>query len=87
MEDRGATQAQLDLASEMTAYWANFAKYGEDPAIGPNGTDGAAGAVDWPRLTADGSIISLGTPAPVVVPVADFRTVHECAFWQNPPRI
>lgn len=87
MEDRGATQAQLDLASQMTAYWANFAKYGEDPAIGPNATDGAAGVVDWPRLTADGSIIRLDTPDPSVVPVADFRTVHECAFWQNPPRI
>lgn len=87
MENRGAGQAQLDLASEMTAYWANFAKYGEDPAIGPNATDGAAGAVNWPRYIADGSIMRLDTPTPAVVPVTDFRTIHECAFWQNPPRV
>lgn len=87
MEDRGATQAQLDLARQMTEYWANFAKYGEDPAIGPNGTDGAAGAIDWPQLTADGSIMRLDTPSPSVVPVSDFRTAHECAYWQNPPRL
>ncbi|WP_373185462.1 carboxylesterase/lipase family protein [Halopseudomonas sp.] len=87
MENRGATSAQLDLASQMTGYWANFAKYGENPAIGPNATNGAANAVNWPQLKADGSIIRLDTPTQSVVPVADFRATHECAYWQNPPRL
>ncbi|MBL4835886.1 MAG: carboxylesterase family protein [Pseudomonas sp.] len=87
MESRNATEAQLDLARQMTAYWANFAKYGEDPAIGPNATDGAADAVNWPRYTPDGSIVRLDTPTPVAVSVNDFRTVHECDYWANPPRV
>jgi para-nitrobenzyl esterase len=86
MESRGASEQSLELARRMTTYWANFAKYGDNREIGPNSTSAAAGAVDWPRYVNNGNIINLGVPAPTVVPVADFRTTHQCDFWANPPR-
>lgn len=85
LKERGATEDQLALADRMTGYWANFAKYGDNPAIGPNATDGAAGAVEWPRLTTDGQILRLDTPTPAAVSVDEYRTVHQCAYWENPP--
>ncbi|WP_304638399.1 carboxylesterase/lipase family protein, partial [Pseudomonas sp.] len=85
LEERGATEQQLALADRMARYWTNFAKYGDNPAIGPNGTDGASEAVEWPRFTANGQILRLDTPTPAAVNVADFRTVHQCAYWDNPP--
>ena len=83
----GATEEQLQLADHMAAYWTNFAKYGDDPAIGPNGTDGAAEAVEWPQLAADGQIIRLEAPNPAAVAKANFDATHNCAYWQNPPRL
>lgn len=85
--DRGAGEDQLALAEHMARYWTNFAKYGDDPAIGPNGTDGAAEAVEWPRLTSGGQILRLDAPTPAAVDQSAFNTAHQCAYWQNPPRI
>ena len=81
----GATDEQLQLADHMTTYWTHFAKYGDDPAIGPNSTDGAAEAVEWPALTAAGQIMRLDSPVPASVPKAVFDATHNCAYWDNPP--
>ena len=83
----GATEEQLQLADHMAGYWTNFAKYGDDPAIGPNGTDGAAEAVEWPELATDGQIIRLDAPNPTVVAKAAFDTTHNCTYWTAPPRL
>ncbi|QJD58474.1 carboxylesterase family protein [Pseudomonas sp. gcc21] len=83
--ERGASEEQVALAEQMAGYWTNFAKYGDNPAIGPNGTDGAEGSIEWPRLTSDGEILRLNTPNPEAVGVADFRTTHQCAYWKTPP--
>jgi len=85
LTQRGAGAAQLALAEHMARYWTNFAKYGDDPAIGPNDIDGAAEAVEWPRLTANGEILRLDAPTPAAVGQSDFSTVHQCAYWANPP--
>lgn len=81
----GATGEQLQLADHMVAYWTNFAKYGDDPAIGPNSTDGAAEAVEWPALTAGGQVMRLDAPVLASVPKTVFDTTHNCAYWSNPP--
>ncbi|HHX82413.1 MAG TPA: carboxylesterase family protein [Pseudomonadaceae bacterium] len=81
----GATDEQLQLADHMAAYWTNFAKYGDDPAIGPNATDGAAEAVEWPRLLAGGQVLRLDTPAPAAVAKSAFDATHNCAYWRSPP--
>src|SRR5690606_37380804 len=70
----------------MAGYWANFARYGQDPAIGPNGTDGAAEAVEWPSLSEAGEILTLVAPDPSAADQADFSTYHSCEYWQAPPR-
>ena len=85
LSENGATHAQLQLADHMAAYWTNFAKYGDDPAMGPNSTDGAAEAVEWPALTAAGQVMRLDAPAPASVARASFDTTHNCAYWSNPP--
>lgn len=85
LSENGATDEQLQLADHMAAYWTNFAKYGDDPAIGPNSTDGAAEAVEWPALTAAGQIMRLDSPVPASVPKAVFDATHNCAYWDNPP--
>lgn len=86
LKERGAGEDQLALAEHMARYWTNFAKYGDDPAIGPNGTDGAAEAVEWPRLTSGGRILRLDAPTPTAVDQSAFGTAHQCAYWENPPR-
>ncbi|GGI95364.1 carboxylesterase/lipase family protein [Halopseudomonas pertucinogena] len=80
---RGATEEQLQLAEHMARYWTNFARYGDDPAIGPNGTDGAAEAVEWPRLAASDQIIELDSPRPGVVAKASFDDTHNCSYWRD----
>ncbi len=85
LRDRGAGADQLALAEQMARYWTNFAKYGNDPAIGPNDTDGAAEATEWPRLTANGQILRLDAPTPVAVDRSDFSSTHQCSYWANPP--
>ncbi|QIB52404.1 carboxylesterase/lipase family protein [Pseudomonas sp. OIL-1] len=85
LTERGAGPDQLTLAEHMAQYWTNFAKYGDDPAIGPNGTDGAAEAVEWPRLTADGEILRLDAPTPVAVAKSEFSSTHQCNSWNPPP--
>lgn len=87
LKERGAGENQLALARQMAGYWANFAKYGDDPAIGPNATDGAAEAIEWPRLNGDGQLLRLDAPTPAVVAIDDFRDTHQCAYWANPPTI
>lgn len=82
LRERGATAEQLQLADHMARYWTSFAHYGNDPAIGPNGTDGAAEAVEWPQLTSGGEIISLDSPNPTAVARASYDSVHNCAYWQ-----
>lgn len=83
LTERGAGPDQLALAEYMAQYWTNFAKYGDDPAIGPNGTDGAAEAVEWPRLTTNGNILRLDAPTPVAVARSEFSATHRCEIW-NP---
>lgn len=87
LQKRGASAAQLELADEMARYWTNFAKYGNDAQIGPNATDGAAQAIQWPRYQPDGQILKLNTPAPTAVAATDFSTTHQCSYWANPPRV
>lgn len=83
LRERGATEEQLQLADHMARYWTSFARYGDDPAIGPNGTDGAAEAVEWPRLGATDQIISLDSPSPAAVAKAQFDVAHNCGFWRD----
>ena len=83
--DRGASEAQLNLAEQMAEYWTNFAKYGDDPAIGPNNTDGSAEAAEWPQLVASGRIINLDVPTPAAVDKAEFDEEHNCGYWLAPP--
>ncbi len=87
LAERGASEAQLTLAEQMATYWTNFAKYGDNAAIGPNGTDGATGPVEWPRLTSEGQIMRLNTPEPEAVDIGDFRETHQCEYWEAPPRV
>ncbi|WP_285274978.1 carboxylesterase/lipase family protein [Halopseudomonas bauzanensis] len=87
LKERGAGEDQLALAEHMARYWTNFAKYGDDPAIGPNGTDGAAEAVEWPHLTSGGKILRLDAPTPAAVDQSAFGTAHQCAYWENPPQL
>ena len=81
--ERGANPDQLALAEHMAQYWTNFAKYGDDPAIGPNGTDGAAESVEWPRLASSGEILKLDAPTPLAVSRSEFSSTHRCDVW-NP---
>lgn len=86
LRERGGTDEHISLANHMAGYWANFARYGQDPAIGPNGTDGAAEAVEWPSLSEAGEILTLVAPDPSAADQADFSTYHSCEYWQSPPR-
>lgn len=81
--ERGATEEQLKLADHMARYWTSFARYGDDPDIGPNGTDGSAEAVEWPALAASGRIISLDSPTPVAVAKATYDQTHNCDYWRD----
>ena len=83
--ERGATEQQLELAQQMAEYWTNFARYAEDPAIGPNGTDGAAEAVEWPQLTSSGQVLRLEAPTPTAKTKAEYDTFHNCSYWAAPP--
>ena len=83
--ERGATEQQLELAQQMAEYWTSFARYAEDPAIGPNGTDGAAEAVEWPQLTSNGQVLRLEAPTPAAKAKAEYDTFHNCSYWAAPP--
>lgn len=85
-EENGAGEAQIELAQRMTAYWANFAKYGE-PAI-TDGTD----TTGWPRYNEgtsmdDRMVIRFDAPEPSLVPVSEFYDTHNCEYWENPPTV
>lgn len=84
-QENGASEAQIELAERMTAYWANFAKYGE-PSIA-DGTDTSG----WPQYTKGNAamenlIIRFEAPQPAVVPVSQFLQTHNCSYWVNPPK-
>ena len=80
--DLGApSPGQQALSDQMLDYWATFAAYGD-----PNSTEGGAEAIEWPRYTEDGNILRLDAPVIDAVPVSDFRTQHNCAFWAEPPQ-
>lgn len=67
--------AQQQLSSEMTRYWANFAKTGN-----PN----APGLVDWPRYEANThQLLSLRPGGSAVID--NFDSDHHCAFWAAAP--
>lgn len=82
--DNGAGEEQIELAKRMTAYWANFAKYGE-PTI-TDGTD----AIGWPQYnlgatTDDRKIMRFDAPAPSLATVSEFFETHNCSYWEDPP--
>ncbi|MFJ4775945.1 carboxylesterase/lipase family protein [Streptomyces sp. NPDC088762] len=65
------TDAQRGLADRMTGYWTRFAR---------TGVPGAAGAPEWPRYGAPGSVLSLA-PGPDGVRTVDARAAHHCGLW------
>lgn len=85
-EANGAGEEQVELAQRMTAYWANFAKYGE-PFI-DDGTDTSG----WPQY-GEGStaeekqIIRFDAPVPSLATVSQFLNTHNCGYWQSPPTV
>lgn len=83
--ERGATEDNMALAQHMASYWSNFARYGDDPDIGPNGTDGSSSSPEWPQLST-GQIMQLDSPDPSVTGWVNFRTTHSCDYWLAPPQ-
>ncbi|MFD9406382.1 carboxylesterase/lipase family protein [Streptomyces sp. NPDC059989] len=65
------TDPQRGLADRMIGYWTRFAR---------TGVPGAAGAPDWPRYGAPGSVLSLA-PGPDGIRTLDARAAHHCALW------
>jgi len=71
------TEAQRQLSKEMSRYWAAFAK---------NFNPEVPGQAVWPRLTADGSLMSLRPGGrSQASPVAQFADLHKCALWEKMP--
>lgn len=71
------TEAQRQLSNEMSRYWAAFAK---------NFNPEVPGQAAWPRLTADGSLMSLRPGGrSQASPVAQFADLHKCALWEKMP--
>lgn len=71
------TGEQKEMARQMRAYWANFARSGD-----PN----ADGLVYWPVYDNDARRMLSLQPAGATVET-DFDTDHHCAFWAAaPPR-
>jgi len=58
--ERSFTDADRDLSTMMSAYWANFVKTGD-----PNG----AGLPSWPKLEPDDPLLLRLEPAPISQPV------------------
>ncbi|HDZ57600.1 MAG TPA: hypothetical protein ENI17_04115 [Pseudomonas xinjiangensis] len=80
LQQRGATEAQIELSRRMVEYWANFAKFSD-----PNSTDGAAGAVTWDGYTGlQGNLLDLDPVTLSQVPATEFVDYHSCAYWANP---
>ena len=71
------TEAQWQLSKDMTRYWAAFVR---------NFNPGVPGQAAWPRLTADGSLMSLRPGGQSQTsPVAQFAALHKCALWETMP--
>lgn len=85
LTERGATEDHLALAEHMASYWTNFAHYGDDPAIGPNGTDGSGSLPEWKPVSDAGFVNSLVAPNPTASSRTAFDTVHQCGYWKAPP--
>lgn len=84
--ENGAGEEQVELAKRMTAYWANFAKYGE-----PSLTDGTD-TIGWPQYNLgesanDRKIMRFDAPLSGPVPVSEFFETHNCSYWQDPPSV
>lgn len=87
LTERGATEDHLALAEHMASYWTNFARYGDNPAIGPNGTDGSGNLPAWQPVSDAGFVNSLVAPSPTAASRTAFDTVHQCGYWAAPPRL
>ncbi|WP_332776353.1 carboxylesterase/lipase family protein [Polaromonas sp.] len=71
------TEAQWQLSKGMNRYWAAFVK---------NFNPEVPGQAAWPRLTADGSLMSLRPGGQSqATPVAQFAELHKCALWEKMP--
>lgn len=77
--NRGATEAQLELAERMATYWTNFAKYGD-----PNETDGAAESVRWDPYRESRTVMALDPAAAYQTPASSFGRYHNCGYWDSP---
>jgi para-nitrobenzyl esterase len=71
------TAAQQQLAANMQAYWAAFARSGD-----PNNAQAPAWAAYQP--TASDSYQSLVAPTPTASTGAAFSGDHKCAVWGSP---
>ncbi|CEA05453.1 esterase/lipase/thioesterase family protein [Pseudomonas saudimassiliensis] len=85
LTERGATEDHLALAEHMASYWTNFARYGDDPAIGPNGTDGSGSLPAWDPVSDAGFVNNLVAPTPTASSKAAFDAAHQCGYWNAPP--
>lgn len=85
LTERGATEDHLALAEHMASYWTNFARYGDDPAIGPNGTDGSGSLPAWDPVSDAGFVNNLVAPTPTASSKAAFDIAHQCGYWNAPP--
>lgn len=67
--------AEQALARDMQDYWSSFARE-HQPRL-PAGRGGA----EWPRFDAEGKVFRLQTTGSIAI--NDFRTEHQCDFWQS----
>ncbi|WP_210529967.1 carboxylesterase/lipase family protein [Rubellimicrobium arenae] len=66
---------ERQLARQMRAYWGAFAKAGD-----PN----SSGQPEWRAYSpGEGPILNLRGSAPVAVPAAALRALHNCDFWES----
>lgn len=83
MLERGATADQIALSEQMIQYWVQFARNGD-----PSTSDGTA---TWPAFGAGSPSLmeleptTLGNGALVDISAAE--EAHNCAYWDNPPRL
>lgn len=63
--------AQQALSDRMLAHWGDFI-WGR-------------GLKDWPRFDAGGAVMILAPEGDRAMPTADFRTKHNCDFWDRTP--